>query len=123
MARTVPIRRSLLVNLVLIVLPPGGAILALTYLGSLLDYDPRERPWFQGALNQREIVHWTEPYIIQGSTRGGRPEGSERGRRYASLAMNAAASEIMKQIREAVEQFTLGEPPADDRTGIVIKRA
>ena len=30
----------------------------------LLDYDPRERPWFQGALNQREIVHWTEPYTF-----------------------------------------------------------
>ncbi len=35
---------------------------------------------------------------------------------------NAAASEIMKQIREAVEEFTQGAPPADDRTGILIKR-
>ncbi len=36
---------------------------------------------------------------------------------------NAAASEIMKHIREAVEEFTQGAPPADDRTGILIKRA
>jgi serine phosphatase RsbU (regulator of sigma subunit) len=35
---------------------------------------------------------------------------------------NAPASEIMKHIREAVEEFTQGAPPADDRTGIMIKR-
>ena len=35
----------------------------------------------------------------------------------------AAASEIMRHIREAVEEFTHGAPAADDRTGILIKRA
>ena len=30
----------------------------------LLDYDPRERPWFQGAASQPETVHWTEPYTF-----------------------------------------------------------
>ena len=35
---------------------------------------------------------------------------------------DAPASEIMKQIRDAVEEFTQGAPPADDRTGILIKR-
>ena len=34
----------------------------------------------------------------------------------------ASATEIMKRIREAVEEFTQGAPPADDRTGILIKR-
>ena len=38
-----------------------------------LDYDPRIRPWFTGAIERRraagdvdadQLVHWTEPYIF-----------------------------------------------------------
>ena len=34
-----------------------------------LDYDPRDRPWYQGAVQQvdsgaGELAHWTEPYIF-----------------------------------------------------------
>ncbi|MCB9659844.1 MAG: protein kinase [Sandaracinaceae bacterium] len=28
-------------------------------------YDPRERPWFRGALSRPDVVHWTEPYTFQ----------------------------------------------------------
>ncbi|MDX2312920.1 MAG: SpoIIE family protein phosphatase [Gammaproteobacteria bacterium] len=27
-----------------------------------LDYDPRERPWYRGAMALEGVLHWTEPY-------------------------------------------------------------
>ncbi|MCB9629629.1 MAG: protein kinase [Sandaracinaceae bacterium] len=30
-----------------------------------LTYDPRERPWFRGALSQPDGAHWTAPYTFQ----------------------------------------------------------
>ena len=29
-----------------------------------LDYDPRTRPWYRGAIGNRRTVHWTEPYTF-----------------------------------------------------------
>ncbi|MBK7778444.1 MAG: protein kinase [Sandaracinaceae bacterium] len=30
-----------------------------------LPYDPRERPWFRGALSRPDAAHWTEPYTFR----------------------------------------------------------
>jgi serine phosphatase RsbU (regulator of sigma subunit) len=49
--------------------------------------------------------------------------GVERTMELIRRHKDAPASEIMKRIREAVEKFTRGAPAADDRTGILIKRA
>lgn len=55
MARTVPIRRSLLVNLVVIVLALGGGIMALTFLGGERALRQASRALIGQALGRLEV--------------------------------------------------------------------
>jgi serine phosphatase RsbU (regulator of sigma subunit) len=75
----------------------------------MIDYDPRERPWFRGAIaGDADQLHWTDPYIFftsrqLGITVSGRFEDAD------GLTRVAAIDVLLRDITEFTRTLAVGE--------------
>jgi len=74
------------------------------------------------VMSQGDVFAVISDGIFESADPNGEEFGMDRAMEVIRRNRHATASEILSQIRDAVEEFTRGAPAADDRTIIMIKR-
>ena len=68
------------------------------------DYDPRERPWYSIALNEKGRVNWTEPYVDHGTG-----EFTITASKYVGDNMVVGVDILLSDMAELVSGSKIGE--------------
>lgn len=85
-------------------------------LRSKLDYDPRMRPWYQGAANSDSSIVWTEPYIFFTTKEPGITVSTK-------IDMGDALTHIagIDVLLSEITEFTIGLKPTENGVAFVMR--